>query len=502
MNKKLRQYLESLGLARSATEREAWRHFHGLSGDQRRTANAHRRGRMPGRTRSSNKGSAQAERERVSTIHDLAGGDVPRSLVTRAINEGWTVSRSSREFLQHIRGRRGNPTGRGRGQNSRVGERDRTVRALAAGMMHRMGTEVIGRSYNQSRTQRLTEQDADLGDRYRTWPLPDLCREALRLEGQNVPHDREEMIRSAISTTTLSNIFSTSIHARLLGAYEEAEDTTDWCIEEDVANFQEQERASLGKDGQFEKLPKGGEAKHATMSDEVETYKIARYAKQFIVDEQDLFNDNLGGIQRVPDEIGMSAARLRPDLVYAALLANASLDADSTALFHANHSNANSLAFSLANLEAVITKMYQQTQDGVRLNLRPTHLMVPGNLEWTARELLSSTELLIAGNTDTVRGNVNVIRDLNLQLRVEGRIDANGVTDPDSGTAYTGSATNWYLVAAGARALVVGYLAGTGRQPQMRRFVLDKGRWGIGWDFKLDIGVKPLDYRPFQRGNT
>jgi hypothetical protein len=41
----------------------------------------------------------------------------------------------------------------------------------------------------------------------------------------------------------------------------------------------------------------------------------------------------------------------------------------------------------------------------------------------------------------------------------------------------------------------VGYLSGTGRAPQIRRFVLDKGQWGIGWDIVMDIGVMADDYR-------
>jgi hypothetical protein len=29
----------------------------------------------------------------------------------------------------------------------------------------------------------------------------------------------------------------------------------------------------------------------------------------------------------------------------------------------------------------------------------------------------------------------------------------------------------------------------------MRSFVLNKGRWGIGWDINFDIGVAFMDYR-------
>lgn len=51
----------------------------------------------------------------------------------------------------------------------------------------------------------------------------------------------------------------------------------------------------------------------------------------------------------------------------------------------------------------------------------------------------------------------------------------------------------------GAKTMVCRYLSGTGRAPQIRSYVLGgpgaPGRWGIGWDVKLDIGAAVADYR-------
>ena len=35
----------------------------------------------------------------------------------------------------------------------------------------------------------------------------------------------------------------------------------------------------------------------------------------------------------------------------------------------------------------------------------------------------------------------------------------------------------------------------------MRSFVLDKGRWGIGWDVKMDVGAKALDFRALYKSD-
>jgi hypothetical protein len=118
-------------------------------------------------------------------------------------------------------------------------------------------------------------------------------------------------------------------------------------------------------------------------------------------------------------------------------------------------------------------------------------------LAFTARELLGSTGIVIAGTAGSVteRGNMNTLNGLGIQLVVENRLNATGVIDPSNNTAYTGTATNWFLAAQAGRTVRVGYLSGTGRAPQIRRFVLDKGQWGIGWDIVMDIGVMADDYR-------
>ena len=103
---------------------------------------------------------------------------------------------------------------------------------------------------------------------------------------------------------------------------------------------------------------------------------------------------------------------------------------------------------------------------------------------------------MATGSTDSVRGSLNVLAGEIPELRADNRIGVAGVTDPSSGTARTGTATNWFLAAGPieGRTIEVGYLAGSGRMPSVRRFVLDRGKWGVGMDVKLDIGATVLDY--------
>jgi hypothetical protein len=330
---------------------------------------------------------------------------------------------------------------------------------------------------------------------YRQMSLMDICREAVRIDGGRVTHDNDEMMRSALSGGTLSAIFTTNINAELLGAYVDAADSTvGWVSETDVANFQTTERASMGKFGALTKHARGGEADHMDTSATKESSKIARYSGQFVLDEQDIIDDRFGALEQVsPQEMGNSCRQLRPDMVYSELLANAALDADATALFHADHSNLGVAVFSATTLEAAIAAMATQRIRNRPLNIAPRFLLVPHALRFTAQIAIASAERI------TTAGTYNPLTNVGLTIVADDRLSAAGVVDPRNGSSQTGSATNWFLAARpgenGAKTLVVKYRRGTGRAPQIRSFMLDKGKWGMGWDINFDIGVDTDDFR-------
>lgn len=548
MPPKLRNYLMSLGLRSDATDQQAWAYFDGLNGNQRVNAEMVRQGIDISSQRQDNgddddddnsraddddddddnsradddddadgqrsASDSLTERARVEAILRSAGNDVPRSLVNRAITEGWDTTRAAQEFLTHVRSSRPRPAGSGGAPagHTRRDDAAHATRALAAAVAERAGIDPVQavsfsltsgrRGVDPERARQIAERSANDISRYPVHHLMDVCRTALMMEGRDVPHDREEMVRAATSTAALGSIFTTSVNAVLLQTYQEEPDTTGgWVVERDVNNFMQQERHALEKGGQLQKLPRGDTAQHDSRAANLETYKIARYARQFVIDEQDIIDDLMNALVQIPEEMGLAARRLRPDLVYSILLGNPSMR-DGTALFHNNHGNNGTLALSKENLEIVTAKMWNQQENGVNLNVDPTHLIVNPDLSFTARELVRATQILVAGDADRTVANANALADLNLEVRQDGRLK-NGVTDPDTGTTHAGSGTGWFVAGARTRRTIeVGYLAGTGRVPQVRRFVLDRGQWGIGFDVKLDIGAKALDWRALQRGNS
>ena len=467
------------------------------------------------------------ERQRQAAIRDLAEiAGTPDELVRSLIEDDQIELETARTRIrdEHRQRTRSNVSpdmpSAGPAVHSRNSQTEFTRASLACALMLREGISDPMRTwtdYNQvqgSMRRRDRSSDADLerhvdrGHQLSALPVIEIVRRCLEADGiraemtaESIGYAIQQRGSAAMSTSTLSGVFSQSISAVLLEGFERAPDTTEgWVRHRDVPNFLQQERTRIEKSTALQKLGKGGTAEHVTISEAQEVYKIFRYAGQFVVDDQDLVNDTLGALNdAAPDEMGESAADLMPDLAYALLLANANMR-DGVALFNAAHGNLGALALNVANLEAVRAKMRKQTENGKNLNIVPRYLIVPADLESTAETLVESN--IVVTGSDVIRGNVNSNSKAGLTVRADARLD-NGVTDPDSGTVYAGSATKWFLSAgAGSHTIEVGHLRGTNRMPTMRTKILDGGQFGIGFDIKRDIGAKALSWHGLQQGNS
>lgn len=540
MNKDLREYLESLDLRADATDADALAYHDKLAGEQRTRADALKDGKRQDPPAENSQrsdpqppaengqradppaagGITQAEldnairksrdddRTRRREITKLAGDDVPEAIRERAIDEDWDDTRISREFLGAVR--EGRSSGVGTAIHSRSHDADCNVRSLAAGMLIGQGVDPTKHSLHNGQSDArsadaLTEQDADRGHEFRALSAVDLVRECAAIDTGRYHRDPAEAFRAAVSGATFGHVFSTNVYARLIAGWETIGDTTlGWCDEEDVPNFMQQEDISLQANARLEKLARGDTAKHATASDSHETYKIARYAKQFVVDEQDILDDRLNAIMRMPFEMGEAARKFRPDLVYSLMMENPALVADTSAVFNATavtttggHANLGSAVLGSDAMKAAISAMGKQRLNGNVLNIRPNFLIVPAELEWTARALTASAALakLFADSSDPFYSQMNLLAQEGIRVVIDDRLGAVGVVDPITGVVRTGSDTAWYMAMGGSKSIRVAYLRGTNRQPVMRSFMLDKGQWGIGWDIKLDIGAAFMEYR-------
>lgn len=454
------------------------------------------------------------EQQRQNAIRALAGADVPEEVVTRALNEGWDEATASRHFLTAIREVRPAAAsltdGRGPAIHARQSDRDNDRLSLLSGFLERQSMNVVenlvveqGGALHRPRIARdQLERAAENGyNRFRDMSMIDVLRHACQMDGIRLGEGTRQAfydaMRSATSSSTLSYIFTSAYSAMLLASYEGSTDTTgEFTTTSILPDFKTAERTRMTKAPKLTRLAPGKEADHLTRSDFQETYKAARYAKQFFLDEQDFINDTFGAMNdTTPQEMGEAAAELRPDLVYSILLANAALS-DSVALFHATHGNvATSSALNAANLESGIAGINKVTENGRILSKNgPLVLITPETLWATGARLVGSTTRY----KDSDEGDMNPIRNQRITHVSDARLD-NGVTDPATDTAQAGSTSTWYLARSGRHTIEVGYVRGTNNRPSVRSWIATQGRWGIGWDVSMDIGAKALDYLGLRR---
>jgi len=317
------------------------------------------------------------------------------------------------------------------------------------------------------------------------------------LDGGSVPTGRDEAIRAAFSTVSLPIILGNIANKSLLKGYNSVPATWQkWCSTGSVSDFKEVTGARLTDTGALEKVGNSGEVKYGAALEEYEKYSVATYAKNFGVTRQNIINDDLRVITKIPQAMGAKAGRKPGDLVYAHLLANGAMT-DTVALFHATHKNLNTTAtLTKDTLAACITAFAKQTdKDNQPINVEPKFLVVPPDLRVFALELVKPGTIVITGSTDAVRPSYNALGDMNIEVVTEARL---------SNALYTGySTTTWFIMGDPniVDTIVVAFLNGQ-QMPTIERFNAGPDVMGIIFRVFIDVGCKSLDHRGMQKNTA
>lgn len=469
-------------------------------------------------------------RERAAYVSQVGEG-VPESVRSQAISEGWDLPRINREFA-NARQQRSAPLS-GQAPAGHVVDRTLNARTLQAAILMRSGIEVdspmirsaqaqhvfndrslfgfdsgrnangdwlVRHSRNLERGGRTEDDESaraiDRAYMMQRMSMVDICRAALDIEGVRYdPYDRDEIIQRSFSTATLNAVFTMNFAAQMLQGFIDAPDTTGpWTKEDPLPNFQTVERFQLGKSSKLKKMERHQKSEDVTVEANLESYKLARYAGNFMVDEMDIIDDRFGAIDAIaPRDMGEAARVLRPDLVYSILLGNPTMLQDSKSLFHVDHGNfsASGAALSRANIDSAKSAMASQTSNGRLLDIRAQYLIVPETKGWAAEQIIGSAEVRGTGSD---YGTMNPAKG-KFQVISEPRLDV-GVVDPATGTSNAGEPGSWYLATANGRyGINVGMLQGTGGAPVVRRYNLTEGKAGFGWTCIMYAAAKAVGYQ-------
>lgn len=417
---------------------------------------------------------AAAETERINAIRTICNSQYGE-IEARAIREGWDEQRTELEVLRASRPKP--PTYRSSGYSFAPNHR-----VIEAALLMHMGCERLAE-------QQLGAETAQHGRELRATNLIDLCRTALQIDGKDVPHSRESLIRAALSTYSLPVALGDAANKVLLESYSESPATWQaFAAVRSCVNFKEHTGVRPSQTGDLVQVAPGGEFKHGSIREATFKYAVDTFGQMLGVDRRDIINDDLSVFDDTARSLGRAAMRSLSDLVYRVLLAN-------TGLFfstgHGNYDEGAGTALSVTSLGVGLARMMAQRDDENRdLDIRARTLLVPSELQQTAKELLQS-DFIQRANNDSPTGNAlkNAV-----SLEVEPRLS--------NDKRFSGTSTKgWYLFAnPGDAAIVVAFLQGK-QTPTVEFFGLDSdpNKLAATWRVYFDYGAALGDYRAAYR---
>jgi hypothetical protein len=412
-----------------------------------------------------------AERDRVSTIYDLAGRlNLKRSFAEDLVKRGVSVDESRRLILDQVAAKSDEtrtfphvsvPLG---GRDERITRRD----AVANALLHRYSPTLFPLE--------------DAARQYRGMTLLELARESLGNAGVNTRGlSRDEVATRALhSTSDFPEILSAVTNKTLRQAYDAYPRTFSlFCRQVLATDFKAMHRVQLGEAPQLLEVGESGEFKRGTLGESKESYKVKTYGRVVAITRQVLINDDLDAFTRIPAMYGNSIAQLESDVVWGIITANPAM-ADGTALFHANHKNLAGTGAALAVDAVGAARAAMALQTGLDkktvLNIRPAFLIVPAALELKAEQLVAQN-LVPAATSSVVPQSIRTLSPIS-----EPRLDA-------------ASATAWYLAASPNQIDTIEYAYLEGQQgayiETRNGFDVD----GVEIKCRLDFGAKAIDWR-------
>ncbi len=320
-----------------------------------------------------------------------------------------------------------------------------------------------------------------MGREYAGASLSEIADICLKNEGKStVMSSVASRVEMALhGTSDFPDILRDLGNLSLSNAYEAAQSAIKQTSREIAAsNFRALHSVKVSAGSDLEEVNEHGEFKAGTVEEGAETFAVKTYGKIFGITRQAIVNDDLDVFSNMFPFLGQGAANTEAKLFAALLEENAGLGpnlSDGKTLFQPDHGNLAQAAslLSVASLGTARVAMRRQTGiAGEAINVVPTFLVVPPELETLAEQVLTEIAASEVANANPFAGK--------LKLLVEPRF---------------ASSTAWYLCAApGAPdSLQHAYLDGVAGPQLFTRegFEVD----GVEYKVRMDFGAGFTDHR-------
>lgn len=362
---------------------------------------------------------------------------------------------------------------------------------IEAGSYDKMSVMVEGmRNALLHRMRPDKHQLDDKGRGFRGMSLVEMGREYLNSVGLNA----RNLTRSEVAAKLLSR--NTQMHVRtgfqgtsdfpeilanvankvLLEAYDRFPQTfRPWTRRSTSPDFKQMTRARLGEGPTLTKITEHGEYTYGKFGEAAEKYALATYGKIIPFTRQSIINDDLSAFDRVTEALGLNAAALESDIVYAILTANDALS-DAVALFHSTHGNLGTAGTIDSTTLSEMRKLGRKQTgiDGQKLNIVYSFLIVPSGMETVAQQAIAQ---IVPDQTT----NVNVFRGL-YRVIAEPRLDDE-------------SETEWYAASEPGRVDTIEYCYLEGNESVFIDQEVEFDTDGVLMKARHDFGAKAIDHR-------
>lgn len=313
----------------------------------------------------------------------------------------------------------------------------------------------------------------------------------------SVPYAGAQRLTESLTTASWAEALGDSIRRRLIAEYQSNAYSSWRQIVSDITNppdFRDNHRVRIGG---YDVLPSVAESGAYTAltspTDEEATYAVSKKGGTEDYTLEMIANDDLGGLRRIPRNLGRAAALTLYRAIWNTLIAGNAVIYDGTALFTLAHNNENATTpLDEAGVNTLRTAMIRQTQPGETsgfVGLLPRFLAVPPELFTTAFKLTQSGTSTVGANESATTPNP-----------FQGMVPLEVPTFTD--------ANDWYLIAdpSSVPTIEVGFYQGR-QDPEL----LIQDQPAVGSVFSNDVftwkirhiwGLTVLDFRGFQRATN
>jgi len=472
--------------------------------------------------------AVQAERKRVADIEALSAiQGVDKTLISEFIAKGVSADMAGKEILNKLatKGAETSITSLGAPTSGRGGDAlEKRLGCMQMSLLLRadsrffLNRHPLNGQFLAGCGETQQAHAEEMAREYRNFKLIELAKEFLQLKGVDPrgmdarliaelalrgPSRGVEFFDGAESTSDFPAILANVANKTLRQGYESYPRTFQpFCRQMTAADFKPINRVMLADAPSLQKLNEKGEYHRALLTDNNISYALATYGEIVALTRKVIINDDLQAFTRVPALLGVAAARLESDTVWAIITSNPAAiyagDKAATALFAAAHNNL--LSGSGSSIDPTVNggtpagtgplfalgegrkaMRQQKGPQGTPLNLVPRFIAVPTALETYALQLVYPINIASATATAVVPEWVRSLVPI-----VEPRLDA-------------ASPTGWYLIADPAQIDTVEYCYLEGQQGV---YVETKQGFEIdGFEIKarMDFGAAGIDYRGLQK---